>query len=77
MPVVRIAGYEFRFFSLDRGEPPHVHVWRGGKLAKIWLDPVEDEWNKGYNERELNNVLRLAHEHRKELLDAWNKHFAP
>jgi hypothetical protein len=73
--VVQIAGYEFRFFSLDRGEPPHVHAWRSGKLAKIWLSPVEVEWNWGYNVRELNKMLWLVRKHQKELLDAWDKYF--
>lgn len=32
--ILRAEGYRFFFFSLDRNEPPHVHVEYGDKLAK-------------------------------------------
>src|SRR2546425_6944444 len=38
--VLRVAGYRFFFVSLDRSEPPHIHVKREKKVAKLWLDPV-------------------------------------
>jgi len=39
MPTVLRAGpYRFFFYSVDRGEPVHVHVERETKRAKFWLD---------------------------------------
>ncbi len=35
--ILRIQGFRFYFFSLDSGEPPHIHVAHGDKLAKYWL----------------------------------------
>lgn len=37
--VLRLGPYRFFFYSVDRGEPPHVHVRRDRGTAKFWLDP--------------------------------------
>lgn len=34
--VLRILGFRFFFYSLENGEPPHVHVAHGDKVAKYW-----------------------------------------
>ncbi|MBX2999128.1 MAG: DUF4160 domain-containing protein [Caldilineaceae bacterium] len=75
MPSKQIDGYLFQFYSSDEGEPPHIHVKRGGQTAKIWLNPVEVAYNRGYNGPELNRVVRLTHKHRDEFLEMWNDHF--
>ncbi len=75
MPTILIEGYKFRFYSSDVFEPPHVHVLRGGNEAKIWLQPVATEYNRGYNTTELNRIIRLARQHRDGLLEVWNAHF--
>jgi hypothetical protein len=59
MPTIFIEGDKFRFYSSDMQEPPHVHVFRGEKVAKIWLDPVELSSNQSYNQPELNRILQL------------------
>jgi hypothetical protein len=33
------------------------------------------QWNRGYNTRELNDVVKLTTEHQQELLHAWHTHF--
>jgi len=38
--VLRTGPYRFFFVSLDRGEPPHIHVRRESMVAKFWLDPI-------------------------------------
>jgi hypothetical protein len=38
--ILREDGFRFFFFSLDRQEPPHVHVEFAEKYAKFWLNPV-------------------------------------
>jgi hypothetical protein len=76
MPTVQIEGYKFRFYSSDRFEPPHVHVLKDSNEAKIWLQPVALQHNHGYNNTELNRILRLAAEHQARLLEAWNAYFS-
>lgn len=76
MPTILIEGYKFRFYSSDVHEPPHVHVLQGENEAKIWLQPVVVEYNRGYNPSELNRVLRLTRQNQGKLLEAWNAHFS-
>ena len=76
MPTIQIERYKFRFYSSDVGEPPHVHVIDANKMAKIWLQPVTVEYNRGYNAAELNYVLKLTRQHLTRLLEAWNEYFS-
>jgi hypothetical protein len=76
MPTITIEGYKFRFYSSDINEPPHIHVLRGGAEAKFWLQPVSIEYNRGYNQAELNRVLKLTQQHRDTLLEVWNAYFS-
>ncbi len=78
MPTVLIVGaYSFIFFSSDRSEPAHIHVKRDRQLAKFWLNPIELEKNRGFEEHELNQIGRLVAEYQTELLDAWHDYFDP
>ena len=52
-----------------------MHVIRERFVAKIWLDPVEVVYNRGYNQTELNRIVRITHENRQRLLEAWYAHF--
>jgi len=73
--ILRAQGFRFYFFSLDRGEPPHVHVAHGDKTAKYWLDPVELARSEGFRAHELNRVRALVIEHRILFQEAWDEHF--
>jgi hypothetical protein len=75
MPTIFIEGYKFRFYSSDVNEPPHVHVIQAGRVAKIWLNSLEIEYNRGYNKAELNKVLKLTALNEGRLLEAWHEHF--
>ncbi len=75
MPTIQIERYKFRFYSSDIGEPPHVHVIDGDMVAKIWLQPVSTEYNRGYNRAELNYVLKLTRANQARLLENWNEYF--
>jgi len=59
MPTVLIEGYEFRFYSSDGNEPPHVHVLRDDNEAKIWLVPVALQHNHGYSASELDRIFAI------------------
>jgi len=75
MPTILIEGYKFRFYSSDVNEPPHVHVIRAERVAKIWLEPLEIESNRGYNKPELNKILKLIEQNETNLLEAWHAYF--
>jgi len=80
MPVVlRIDGFRFLFYSNegDPREPPHIHVLQGQGEAKFWLHPaVSLAYNDGFTARTLNQLQRLAEQHREELERAWHEYFA-
>ena len=73
--VLRVSAYRFFFVSLDRGEPPHIHVRRENMVAKFWLDPVTLERAGGFNLVELDTIVKLVHEHRETLLERWYEFF--
>lgn len=68
-------GIQVRFYSSHIHEPPHVHVLRDDKEAKVWLQPVAPEHSGGYGPGERNRVLRLTRQHQARLLEAWYGHF--
>ncbi|NOT01941.1 MAG: DUF4160 domain-containing protein [Phycisphaerales bacterium] len=79
MPVVlRIRGYRFLFFSNegDPREPTHVHVRKGEKVAKIWLEP-KIQLAEAYrmNSRELRKLVELVEIHEETIRRAWHRHF--
>jgi hypothetical protein len=73
--VLRVGPYRFFFVSLDRGEPPHVHVRRENRVAKFWLDPVALQKTGGYGRSELNTIAVILEEHRATLLESWYEFF--
>jgi hypothetical protein len=73
--VLRARSYRFFFVSLDRSEPPHIHVRRENKVAKVWLDPVALERAGGFSRVELSMILRLVDEHRERLMRSWHEFF--
>ncbi|WP_157014245.1 DUF4160 domain-containing protein [Mesorhizobium xinjiangense] len=76
MPTLLIwHGYKFRFYALDRDEPPHVHVAKDGKSLKVWLHSLEVARNSGYDEREVSRLLAVIAERRDEWIGAWNDFF--
>ncbi|MBI5775382.1 MAG: DUF4160 domain-containing protein [Verrucomicrobia bacterium] len=75
MPTIFIERYKFRFYSSDMHEPPHVHVIYAENVAKIWLEPVELEYNRSYNRAEMNRIIKLTQQNQQRLLEAWNEHF--
>ncbi len=60
--VLRKRSYRFFFVSLDRSEPPHIHVRRENMVAKTWLRPVALERAGGFSAVELNVILKLVDE---------------
>ena len=76
MPTLLVwHGYKFRFYALDIGEPPHIHVVKEGKSLKVWLESVAVARNVGYNERDVDRLLAVIAEHRDQWIEAWNDFF--
>jgi hypothetical protein len=76
MPTLLIwHGYKFRFYAADGPEPPHVHVIKDSKSAKVWLESLEMEYGHGYNTREIAEFSGKIAEHCKEWMEKWNDFF--
>ena len=73
---MRVGPYRVFFFSNEGHEPPHVHVQRETKLAKLWIEPdVRLSSSSGFVASELRLIQRIVEERRKELADAWHEFF--
>jgi hypothetical protein len=76
MPTLfRWKGHRFFFYSADCWEPPHVHVYKDGKEAKIWLNDLRVAVNLRFSGRDLSEIVAVVEENRTAFLRAWNDHF--
>lgn len=73
--LLDVEGFRFYFFSLERNEPPHVHVRKGGGKAKFWLSPVEMVYARGLTKPEIRRARELTEEHAEDFLKRWKEHF--
>ena len=73
--ILRERGYRFFFFMADRYEPPHIHVVRDDKAAKVWLDPLEFDFVEGFRDHECSEILRITRDHLDEFLGRWHRTF--
>ena len=73
--VLRTGGFQFFCYSREEHEPPHIHVSRGGAVAKIWLDSLEVADIHGFNPNEQRRLKAIVREQRLELLEHWNEYF--
>lgn len=37
-----------------------MHVIQDNNEAKVWLQPIEVEYNRGYNKAKMNRILKLT-----------------
>ena len=73
--ILRIRAYRFFFVSVDRSEPPHVHVRRDNMVAKFWLEPLALERAGGFSRVELNAIARIVEEYREQFVRSWYEFF--
>jgi diadenosine tetraphosphate (Ap4A) HIT family hydrolase len=73
--LLRKYGFRFHFFVGESDEPAHIHVSGRKCLAKIWLEPVKLQKQRGFTETELRNIIATVEEHQQEFLEAWNANF--
>ena len=74
--LLRWKGYRFFFYYADGWEPPHVHVAKDRKEAKVWLNDLGVAVNLGYSARELGEIIRKARDERAAFQEARNDYFA-
>lgn len=74
--VLKIGGYRFFFFSLDRNEPPHIHVEQAENYGKFWLDPVALARSWGFRSHEITKLLKMVEENRQLFKEKWHEHFS-
>jgi hypothetical protein len=73
--LLRWKGHRFFFYSADRWEPPHVHVYKDGDEAKVWLHDLTVAVNLGFSARALAEIVRVVRENRNAFTEAWHDHF--
>lgn len=73
--VLRVGSYRFFFYAGDRDEPQHIHIERGGNIAKFWLDPVRLQSSGGFNRIEISRINKIINRHHLQLLEAWNEYY--
>lgn len=73
--ILKLNGHRFFFFSQEGSEPPHIHIERGEKLAKYWLNPVDLAMSDGFRSHELTRIRAMVIEHRHLFLEIWHEHF--
>jgi len=73
--LLRWKGYRFFFYSADGWEPPHVHVVKDGREAKIWLRNMVVAVNLGFSAKDLNEIIVATRENQIAFMEAWNDYF--
>lgn len=74
--VLRVQGYRFFFFSLDRGEPVHIHVEKAEGYAKFWLTPVSMAQSRGFRGKQLAEIHKLVEQNKELFKERWHEHFS-
>ncbi len=76
MPTILVVGpYRFFFYSSDAAEPVHIHVQSGNSSAKFWLNPARLQSSKGFNERQIRQMLKLVEKHSPFFERKWHEYF--
>jgi hypothetical protein len=72
--VLRADGYRLLVFSRESPyERPHVHVRKGGAVAKLWLDPAGWEYSEGFTPGEQRHIVELVEQSHDLLLRAYRE----
>lgn len=75
-PKVHVEdGFQFWFWSNEQGEPPHIHVFKGGASAKWWLDPLVEDRSSGFNPSQRARIRSILREQQSAILERWHGTF--
>jgi len=70
-------GFSFSFYAADGGEPPHVHVSKGGARGKWWIDDAREQWSHGFKVQEKRAIVGIIRANRRHFIQRWNDFFPP
>lgn len=76
MPTIFILlGFKFSFFANDH-LPIHVHVTKGGSMAKFVVFPeIFLAENYGFKPKELKIITEIITENQQVIIERWNEFF--
>ncbi|MCP4338851.1 MAG: DUF4160 domain-containing protein [Desulfobulbaceae bacterium] len=74
--ILQIGRYQFKFFSNEGTEPPHIHVKAGREQAKFWVDPIALAANYGFKAHELSKIENIIEEYQDDFIEAWYEYFS-
>ncbi len=76
MPTIKDLPSEYRFFfySFYGNEPIHVHVQKGKKVCKFWLEPISLSKNFGFSSKDLNKIRKTIKQNYKHIMESWYEH---
>ena len=73
--AIFISGFDFFFYSKEE-ERKHIHVEKGEKSAKVWLEPtIEVATNYGFTSKEIRFIIQTIQENEQLINEKWNYHF--
>ncbi|MEO0816727.1 MAG: DUF4160 domain-containing protein [Pseudomonadota bacterium] len=73
--LLRLHGYRFYFYSHEPNEPPHIHIDKDDKTAKIWLADLSVAKSIGFRQHELRRVIGMVADNRDDFLAGWYDYF--
>ena len=77
MPTLLRSGpYRLYFYSREPNEPPHVHIDRDDRSAKVWLHDCTVASNIGFSAKELNVIQGLVRRHQTMFQKGWHDYFS-
>lgn len=75
MPTIFILfGFTFKYYSNEH-EPIHVHIFKGGAMAKYSIDPVMLLENNGLKAQDLRLIESIIEENKELIAEHWINYF--
>jgi hypothetical protein len=56
-------------------EPPHIHVDKGDRTVKVWLETLEVAKNSGFRAHEITGIIAIIGGHRALFVEKWHEYF--
>jgi len=77
MPTIyEEKGFRFFFYSGDRYEPAHVHVEKGEKDGKIWLEPqIKIKYLNDFKQKEQKIIMGIVADNIELFKAKWYEFF--
>ncbi len=72
--ILKIKGFRFFFWSKEDGEPAHIHIEKAEANAKVWLNPLEDDYFYGFTPKEIKEIRQIINENLELFRTKWNSY---